>query len=33
MHTLTVSLTCVMMIVAPAIAAIAGRLNPDEDLS
>jgi hypothetical protein len=32
MHELTVSLTCVMMLVAPAVVALAGRMKPDEDL-
>ena len=32
MHVLTVSLTCVTMILAPAIAALAGRLQSDEEV-
>ncbi len=32
MHFLTVTLTCVMMILAPAIVALAGRLKQDEDM-
>ena len=32
MHTFTVSLTCVMMILSPAVAALAGRIQTDDEM-